>query len=176
MNQNHYSISGTLQELRDGYQRSLLQEQAAAANLELLSFSIGTMLCGCEMSALARVLPLRRILPLPVPHPSVRGLMNYSGSIIAVIDPSFLFDPSAPPLVHPQWILVCKGKDFLAGILVSTVVGMEQVAEDDLHQLPAVSDAGIPLAIRQGLVSSRGPMKFIDIPTVLALPELVVNQ
>jgi purine-binding chemotaxis protein CheW len=176
MTRSGYDIPGILQELRDGYQRSLGELPGDLEQLEVLCFRVGTLLLGCAMVHVTRVIPPQRVIPLPRVTGPVAGVFNYNGAITAALDlrPLLNLPVDGPPVV--ERIVIVKGKEFQTGLLVGEMPGSEMIPSNSLKKLPDGADEAYTLPVQGEFSSAQGIIRLIDVPRLLSLPEVIVSH
>lgn len=146
--------------------------EAAAADRECLLFRCSGRLLGCETSQAARVLRPPRLVPLPSASDVVVGLFNYRGRIIGAIDITPLLGLGQATASGWQWLIVLKGKQFLTGLLVDDVLGIEVIPKDALANTAADQPGFLP----KTFVVNDQTALLLSVETLLASSAVVVNQ
>jgi chemotaxis signal transduction protein len=146
--------------------------ETAASVIECLLFRCSGQLLACETSQTARVLRPPRLVPLPETSGVVAGLFNYRGRIIGAIDINPLLDLGRATASGWQWIVVLKGKQFLTGLLIDDVLGIETIETDSLVNTAADHSGFLPKIF----VVNDQTVSLLSVDTLLANPAVVVNQ
>ena len=129
----------------------------------LLQFQAGTDLYGLDVSRVIEVIPMVVFRTLPHADPSVAGIFNYRGTMVPVIDLTFLLAGNlSKPLFSTRVILVdYPGRDgqiHVLGLLAERVTETFFCNEEDL--MPAgIAVEGAPylgdLLLRAGGIIQR---------------------
>jgi chemotaxis signal transduction protein len=140
--------------------------------LECLLFRCCGQLLACESSQVARVLRPPRLVPLPRSSGAVAGLLNYRGRIIGAIDLTTLLGQEQATDRCWPWLIVLKGKQFLTGLLVDEVLGIEAIPLASLVNAAADQPGFLPKNCTiQGATAS-----LLAVEALLAHPAIVVTQ
>jgi chemotaxis signal transduction protein len=155
--------------------KMLLAQESVDSNatgLECLLFRCSGQLLACETSQAARLLRPPRLVPLPRTSGAVVGLFNYRGRIIGAIDLEHLLGlEHAADHVWP-WLVVLKGKQFLAGLLIDEVLGIEAIQKASLVNAASDQTGFMPKTF--SILETTATLLSVDV--LLAHPAVVVTQ
>ena len=127
-------------------------------------------------SQVTEVLPLVETVPLMHQPKWVRGLINYRGRLIPMLDMAVLLGfPSPEPRMTHRVIVVQGGGDDLDqnrwfGVQVDCVLGLEDLAYGDPHDHPAAKTAAVDFLGPVTLTES-GTIQWVDATRFPALDQ-----
>ena len=104
-----------------------------------LTYRVGTVVYGSDISAIREVLPYRPATRLPGAPAYVRGLINLRGTIVTVIDLGTRLDPTRPPAASGS-ILVASVGTRLTGVVVDEVMDVRPVELDEAQESGGSTD------------------------------------
>jgi purine-binding chemotaxis protein CheW len=107
-------------------------ETMSDAGLDVMLFRLGDEQYGVEMSALRATQPARGLTPVPSTPPHIAGVINVRGEIVTVLDLASILGLVRPPEEEQSYILLADGPEGQVGLLVDEVIGMHQVASEDI--------------------------------------------
>ena len=114
---------------------------ASASNtLELVSFSIGEELYGAEIMAVREIRTWTGSTPLPNRMPFVRGVINFRGTMVPIIDLRARFGGGMTEPAKTSGVIVLSVENDLFGLLVDEVSDIISTAKADIKPVP---DAGL---------------------------------
>lgn len=142
------------------------------AGIECLLFRCSGRLLACETSQAAKVLRPPRLVPLPRASGAVVGLFNYRGRVIGAIDLAPLLGLGQAADRGCPWLVVLKGKQFFAGLLVDDVLGIEFLPTDSLVS----ADAAQPVFLPKAFELHGAAAALLSVETLLANPAVIVSQ
>lgn len=144
----------------------------SGALYEVLLFRSRSRLFACLTSQAAKVLPCPRLVPLPLQDRLVAGLVNYRGRIIGVVHSAALLPDQLAAPGAGSWLIVLKGKDFLSGLQVDEVIGIETIPESCFFFNPEESTGFLPKSFQfNGEIAA-----LLAVDALLADPAVIVNQ
>ena len=142
------------------------------AGIECLLFRCAGRLLACETSQAARVLRPPRLVPLPRATGAIVGLFNYRGRIIGAIDLAPLLGPDQATARCWPWLVVLKGRQFLTGLLVDEVLGIEVIPPGSLSNDDADQHGFLPKRFSVHGIDAA----LLSVDDLLAHPVAVVSQ
>jgi purine-binding chemotaxis protein CheW len=138
-----------------------MSEQRGASGVEqLLICRVATKLCGLPLADVVetmRPLPLERLANMPV---FVSGLSLIRGRPTPVVDGRLLLGASVEPVATSRYVVLELGERRVA-LLVDAVLGIRDIAEVELQQLP--------LVLRESQAAQVGALGALDAELLLVL-------
>jgi chemotaxis signal transduction protein len=148
------------------------EQTLAVPNLECLLFSCCGQYLGCETSDLVKIIRPPRLVPLPRTSGVVSGVFNYRGRIIGAIDIQPLLGMETAKPSAWQWLVVLKGKQFFAGLLIDEILGIEEIPETALINTAVDAPDFLPKSFT---VNGR-TVDLLSVNSLLSLPAVLVIQ
>jgi purine-binding chemotaxis protein CheW len=172
-----YDIQSILAEMREEYWQGLTEAEAAQEErLECVTFLQGEETYAFESVYAAEVIRIPKLVRLPRVKEIIVGVFNLRGRIMAAIDIRPILGVPQTPISAAGRIIVLKSDRFSTGLVVEGVRGVESLSVDNFE--PAVKTlAGVQREFIRGQISSNGRLvMLLDIPKLMASPEILVNQ
>jgi purine-binding chemotaxis protein CheW len=172
-----YDIQSILTEMREEYWLGLAEtEEAEEERLECVTFSLGGETYAFESVYAAEVIRIPKLVRLPRVQEIIVGVFNLRGGIMAAIDIRPLLGVPQAPITAAGRIIVLKSEKFSTGLVVEGVKGVESLSVDNFE--PAVKSlAAVQREFIRGQISCDGRLVILlDIPKLMASPEIIVNQ
>lgn len=149
---------------------------AAEGVCQTLVIQVQHMHCCIPLGFVERALPLVDLHPLPGGPAYLAGFMNMGGASLPVLDLGIRLGlPEAEAYTLDTPIVVCNDGEHKAGLLVSNILGVQTVAQEDIQLRPAFEHSAPPflatLNISQGLALMLDVSRVIDIDFSLAEQE-----
>ncbi|MBI5440892.1 MAG: chemotaxis protein CheW [Deltaproteobacteria bacterium] len=110
----------------------------SAAKLQLLCFRVGGRAFGVDIMAIREILRNQKFTPVPHMPPSVAGVLNLRGDLIAVVDMHrvLLRENVSTGAEDSKLVVVCaRGRTL--GLLVDQVLDVVSVGVESLMPIPA---------------------------------------
>src|ERR687888_435714 len=104
----------------------------------LVLFRVGTQHCAIPVSAAERVLPMVAVAPLPDAPPIALGAVNVEGRLLAVLDLQRRVGLPARELGPSAHLLVARTSRRTVALPVDEVLGVTEVAADEIVAPEAV--------------------------------------
>ena len=121
-----------------------------------------------EMSAVAEVVPVPTVTRVPGAPGWLRGVVNWRGRVLAVVDLRPLVGAAIDPLPTSARLVVLSDGEVEVGLLAGGVPGLLEWAPGDLQPMPATASSGMAALVR-GVVDFEGPVALLDAAAVVAL-------
>jgi purine-binding chemotaxis protein CheW len=102
--------------------------------LAVLAFSLAGESYGVEIAHIREVCQLKNLTPLPGLPPSVAGVMNLRGRILAIFDLRRLFELPTRGITELNRVIVLQKDGAELGLLADAIDGVREVAASDLRQ------------------------------------------
>jgi purine-binding chemotaxis protein CheW len=172
-----YDIQSILSEMREEYWQGLAEtEEAQEERLECVTFCLGGETYAFESIYATEVIRIPKLVRLPKVQDIIIGVFNLRGGIMAAIDIRPLLGVPQAPVTAAGRIIVLKSEKFSTGLIVEGVKGVESLSVDNFE--PAVKSlAGVQREFIRGQISCDGSLVILlDIPKLMASPEIIVNQ
>jgi purine-binding chemotaxis protein CheW len=94
-----------------------------------LVFRIGDDLYGCDIALVREIVRFAAPTRIPGAPPFVRGLLNFRGEVLTVLDVGIRLQQDRPPLDRGS-IIVVEVQQRQAGLVVEEVIGVQNVVSD----------------------------------------------
>ncbi len=150
----------------------LHQEECDDEYIELVEFTLGAEHYGLELVHVREVYPLHVLTFLPGVPKFVKGITNFRGQIISILDLKVFFELEDLNLSDQTRLIILKSKDMEFAVIADTVIGVCRVPSTQISAgLPALSGK------RAEYLKGVGPEGVIvlDALRLLEDPTLVVD-
>jgi purine-binding chemotaxis protein CheW len=145
----------------------------AGKSVDVVEFLVAHERYGIESRYVREVYPLKELSPLPSVPPFVRGVINFRGRIVSVVDLKRFFELPEKGLSDLNKVLIVSTERMELGILADAVAGLRRVPVGELQtSLPTLTE--IRAEYLKGVSGDR--LVILDAETMLADPKLVVQQ
>jgi chemotaxis signal transduction protein len=147
-----------------------------AAGLDHVVVRLGPGRYGVEAVRVVEVVPVPALTRLPAAPAWVRGVGNWRGRVLPVVDLRPLLGVAATPLASSARVVVLRSDETEVGVVADAVQGLLEVPED--HEPPPVTLAGDSAELVRGLAdesSPYGPVALLDADAVLRLGRRVAR-
>jgi purine-binding chemotaxis protein CheW len=172
-----YDIQTILAEMREEYWQGLAEiEEAEEERLECITFDLGGEIYAFESVYAAEVIRIPKLVRLPRVQEIIVGVFNLRGGIMAAIDIRPLLGVPRTPITAAGRVIVLKSEKFSTGLLTDGVRGVESLSVDSFE--PAVKSlAALQREFIRGQINADGRLvMLLDIPNLMASPEIIVNH
>lgn len=139
---------------------------------KLVCFFVGDRELAAPIEAVRETVELRLITPLFRTPPSIAGLMNLRGEILAVLDPAPLLGLAPCRRGPDARIVVVEPDGRAAGLLVDALGSLRVVSDDGLRPVPAHVPAPIAGLLEGVLSLEEQPVAVLDPVRLLGAPQL----
>ena len=172
-----YDIQSILAEMRDEYWQGLAElEEAEEEHLECVTFDLGGETYAFESIYAAEVIRIPKLVRLPKVQEVVVGVFNLRGGIMAAIDIRPLLGLPQAPISSAGRIIILKSEGFSTGLIAEGVRGVESLSVDNF-EAAVKSLTGVQREFIRGQISCDGRLVLLlDIPKLMASPEIIVNH
>jgi purine-binding chemotaxis protein CheW len=108
---------------------SLPQERGAAdiATIPIVVFAAGTHCCGIAVAAVEGITLAVEVSPVPDAPPAVLGVVNFHGSLVAVVDPSRRFGDVGSEIDPRNRLVFVRTPARLLALLATSIEGVEEL-------------------------------------------------
>lgn len=107
-------------------------EPDRAAGQDVLGFAVGGQRYALPVGSVSRVLPGASLARVPLSPPSLLGVMNVGGSLLAVFTLADAWQEQTP-VRRPEWVVVVGGD---LGLAADAITGVAAFDRDELVELP----------------------------------------
>lgn len=168
----YQKIAELEQQLRQ-LKRSLFQEQQRESSV---SFPLSALVVSLKEYFFA--LPLQKVeevsymvivSPLPGAPPSIRGVIDYRGRMVPVLDLSVGFSEEALCLRPELYLAIISSKDRLYALPVHSICGVSVFEATDIEKMS--NTAALPAFVECLLHSDNGAVTLLDTAKLLAAGE-----
>lgn len=152
---------------------SAVPEDEPAAGVDHVTMRLGGGRYGVCAPDVAEVVHVPVVTRLPDSPPWLRGIGNWRGHVLPLVDLRSLLGLPVTPLPSSARVVVIAVDDLEVGLLVEAVTGLTAIAEDLVP--PPVTAGSEAAALLRGLAAggAAGPIGVVDTAAVLALAERV---
>nr|CRH05193.1 putative CheW-like protein [Candidatus Magnetococcus massalia] len=162
-----------LKERADNLSREREVEQESREEERYLRIHLGEgERYGLPFALLEEILHVRGLRAMPGVPSHIAGVLNRRGELLTVVDPAPLFGCETQQLDEGSRIVVVRGEEGMAGLLVSEVEDEVSFYRDELT--PAFPTRNVAKRFIRGI--HLGCVTLLDPRALLASPEVQVNQ
>lgn len=137
------------------------EEQAAAAQLELLTFVIAGEHYAVDIERIVEIVTPRAVTRIPNADPSVVGIMSLRGTIVTLVDVrSKLRHRSAAAVTEDTRVVVIDFRNEIIGFTVDRVLRVVKAAPGDIEPHPVVHATELDDSIR-GVFRTGGALTIL---------------
>lgn len=155
----------------DAVAASTVPEDAAAPGVDHVTMRLGGGRYGVCAPDVAEVVHVPVVTRLPDSPPWLRGIGNWRGHVLPLVDLRSLLGLAMTPLPSSARVVVVTVDGLEVGLLAEAVSGLAPIAEDCAP--PPVAAGSEAAALLRGLADggAAGPIGVVDTAAVLALAE-----
>ncbi len=141
---------------------------------QVVNFRLGCEEFGVDISSVREITTVGDITSIPKAPPSVRGVMNLRGQVIAVIDlAAHLGIHRDGELTPGARIVVAESGGQPVGMLVDSVSGVIKIPLEDIGSPPELAGGELTKAEVKGVITlERGLVVLLDLERTLAQHEI----
>lgn len=149
------------------FEEVLLQDDQAAASLELLCFKVANEEYAISIMDIKEIIKPREVTEVPRVPAFVRGILSLRGNIIPIFDMRVRLGLPGAASLERERVVVVKRQGGFCGVLVDEVVQVVRIAEAGIEPPPVVLE-GIDRDFVQGIGRVAGRMLILlDMEKVL---------
>ena len=104
-------------------------------------FEIGSCRYGIALVITHEIVRAASIVPLPKAPAIIEGIVNLRGAVVPVLDIRKRFRLRAKPLHPSDQFIVARVKDRTVALRVDRVIGISEIAAEDIEQAKTISPA-----------------------------------
>lgn len=145
---------------------------AAAAAQGYLFARVGRTVLGIPIESVIEVLEHYEVMPLFLVDPTLRGLINLRGHVLAVLDLSPDIDLPLRTLEEVSQFIVVRADDAEFALCVDKVVGLKRIRREQIQGVDAMFTGDLSRYLAGVHQADSGPVFIITVADVLALPRL----
>ncbi|MBZ0106392.1 MAG: chemotaxis protein CheW [Sulfuricella denitrificans] len=159
-------------ETRNGLTNGCLDAEAVC---QVLVIQTQHLLCCIPLSFVERALPLVALHPLPGGPSYLAGFMSMGGASVPVLDLGIRLGlPDAEAYTLDTPIVVCSEGERRMGLLVSSILGIQAVAQQDIQLRPAFEQSAPPFLATLNV--TQGLALLLDVSRVIAIDFSLADQ
>ena len=118
---------------REGDEDAALEaDLAQAREIKLVGFRVAGQELAVPIAQVQEVLRAMPLTRLPAAPPHIAGVTNLRGRVAPMVDLAKIMDFSSPGGDN-RFVIVCRGRGMLLGLLVEAIAAMHQVAGQDIE-------------------------------------------
>lgn len=145
----------------------------AAAQLDVLEFTLARERYALEIRFVREVYPLKDLTPLPCTPPFMPGIVNVRGRMLPVIDLRRFFDLPGEGLADLHRVIAIEDGGVELGLLADAAVGVRSIPTDSIQpSLPTLT--GVRSDYLKG-VTGEG-LVVLDAARIMTDPRIVVDE
>jgi chemotaxis signal transduction protein len=146
---------------------------APAAAAEAVLLRLGSSRYAVAMTDVAEVATVPRVTRVPDAPAWLRGVANWRGRMLPVLDLRPLLGAAAVPLASSARLLVVARDDVAVGLVAEAIPGVYAAGLEDLAPLPPTLSAEAAQLVAGQAVDASGPVAVLDVGALLGLRERV---
>lgn len=166
-------VSRILRERAQALARPLEEALAPTKALDLLVFSLAGERYAIETAHVLEVVPLRELTPVPCTPSFVRGVVNYRGLVLPILDFRRLFELAAQGGSEGGQVVAVEAAGMTFGILAEAVVGTIEVAAHEVGP-PPLTLSGDHQGFLQGVTGEM--VAVLDLLALARDPRMLVKE
>lgn|SRR3990167_1380608 len=134
----HKTFQAINADLRNIYDRRALQyakenkENNKQNDHSYILFKLQNEQFGISLTDCQRVLDHQIIEPVPFTQPYIKGVLHYSGHLIATVDLLQFFEYAETRILPDQSVIIVKDRRAIFCLLVDQIIGLDQYSEKEL--------------------------------------------
>jgi purine-binding chemotaxis protein CheW len=146
---------------------------AEGKSIGVVEFQLASERYAVEHRFVREVAVLRELTALPCAPAFVRGIMNWRGQIVPLLDIKKFFDLPETGITDLHSVIILSGDDMEIGILADAVVGVSEIPLADIEPtLPTLT--GIRADYLKGVTGRH--VVVLDATRITADPRIIINQ
>ena len=144
---------------------------------KFLTFLVGDIGYGIEISYVVEIISVQEITLVPHTHPYVKGIINLRGTVVPVIDMGMRFGQGEVIYTEKTCIIVLSMEDMSVGILVDGVQDVSDIEEGNIQDPPQTASSAFKNNFIKAVGLSAGEIKqLIDVYTVFKVENENINN
>jgi purine-binding chemotaxis protein CheW len=145
------------------------REQAETGYPTAVVVRFGGSRYAVDMASVAEVVPVPVTSRVPACPRWLRGVVNWRGRVLAVVDPRSLLGAETIPLPSSSRLLVLSADGVEVGMVVEAVAGLLEAGDSDPEPAPATASTTASAMVLGVVADAAGPISLLDARAVLAL-------
>lgn len=140
---------------------------------QVLVFGLLNEELALDISGVREVLRPQEIHPLPQSPDFIEGVTNVRSRVIAVIDLRKRFNIQAAPNTPETRLIVCKLKNFVAGLIVDKAIEVLSVSRQEIQPTPEIVSLQRQAGYISGIIRvGERVITLIDLEKILTSDEI----
>ena len=148
------------------------EEAADSAWQVYVCARIGAVVLGIPMEPVIEVIEHYEVMPLFMVHPSLRGLINLRGQVLAVLDISQDLDLPPRTLEEISQFIVVRAREIEFALCVDKVVGQQRIRQAQIQSADSMVAGELTRYLAGVHQAETGPIFIISVAHILELPRL----
>lgn len=136
------------------------QESHTELPTQYVTFRVGELLFGVDVSYVQEVLRSQPMTPIPLAPKAIKGLVNLRGQIITAIDLGSLLGLESPDGTAPSMNVVIRAEGERVSLLVDSIGDVLEMDEEDYEEIPETVPSHIA-AIVQGVFKLKDELLLV---------------
>ncbi|HEY7746971.1 MAG TPA: chemotaxis protein CheW [Desulfuromonadales bacterium] len=173
-----YEIDRVLKEMRDEYWRGIEEggETTAVETRDYIVFRLAGERYALPSTVAREVLRMPRLVRVPRVAGHICGVINLRGQIVAVTDLRPLLGLAGEEMPANGQLIVVEAAGLVTALLTERVEGIRTLALDSIEPVTE-GLSGFPRDAAEGqVVGEDGLLVLLDLASILARPEFVIDQ
>lgn len=143
-----------------------------------LSFRLGEEIFAVSVKKVLEVLEIQRITRVPKTPQYIRGVINFRGEILPVIETRLKFNmetiEETPKTVIIVFDLDVKGKQVVLGAIADSVKDVIEITDDEIKSVPEMGSKYNTKFIKGMIKTNDGFTMLLDIDQVFSEKDLTI--
>jgi purine-binding chemotaxis protein CheW len=141
--------------------------------MQLVCFYLGDQEFGTPIDDVRETIGLRPMTHVFRTPPSVAGIINLRGEIVAVLDPGVLLGLPPARIGEETRIVIVEPDERTAGLLADRVGSIREVEDETLGPVPDTVPPPIAAMLRGVISLPERPVGVLDCAKLLSAPQLL---
>lgn len=170
-------VREALRQMREEYWSALEEVREEAPDLQgFLVFRLGGESYGVPAPVAREVLRTPRIIRVPLLPPTLRGIINLRGEIVAVSDLRPFLGISSSRGAGEERLVVVRAAGVTSALVVEEIEGLRQIPSDRIAPLTQGLN-GLPREAVKGQVDQEaGLLVLLNLDYILGQPDFIVDH
>jgi len=153
--------------------RKLGNETYSGKFTGILVLELSSELYAIESAFIKEVLPLKEYTPVPGVPPFIKGIFNYRGKLLTLIDTSSLFKLGAKSAQKGKYNIIITTGNVLTGFMADSIKGVRNLREDEIREKPAVMSGTLSQYLKW---ITKDQLPILDVEKIMKSSEFLVDE
>ncbi len=155
------------------------EEQETGAQINLVLAHLGRDIFGLEAQYVAEMRPLEQLTRVPRTPNWVRGVVNWRGHILSVLDLQTYWELPRDGDTSAAYLIICETPEMTVALAVDSVASVEAIPVSAIEET-STTVRGLPPEVVRGVAThatATAPLlTVLNLTAVLADPHLIVHE